>query len=353
MEAEYKVELHDKNTWMHGFLVVHSTARGPGKGGIRFVPNLTLNEVQRLAEAMSYKNALAELPFGGAKAGIAGSPAGASKPKLIRAFSRMIKEFVPELYIPGPDMNMSEKDMAIVADEVGLENVTGKPFTMGGLPHEIGTTGFGVIEAMDVALKFKGMETSGSTVAIEGFGVVGKAAVRRANELGAKVVAVSDSQGAIYNENGINAYDLEKAKREKGSVVYCDGKKLPAEELFGLDVDVLIPGARPNVINENNYEKVRARIIVEAANIPVPYEIEKKLHQKGVLIVPDIIANAGGVITSYAELKGKTIEETFELVKDRVRRNTDKILERGGFPRDAAIGIAVERIEEAEKARKA
>lgn len=352
---EYVVEVYDARTGMEGVLVIDNTARGPGKGGIRLVPDITAKEVMGLARAMTWKNALADIPFGGAKAGIKGDPKKINKEEYLRAFAKAIKQYIPKYYIAGPDMNTTEKEMAVFADEVGrLDACTGKPSSLGGLPHELGSTGFGVAKAAQVATQYSKLNLSGATVAIEGFGNVGTFTMKFLTEMGAKVVAVSDSKGTVYSEKGLNYEKLMEIKATKGTVTaYPDSNVLPTEALFSQQVDILIPGARPNVITEANMNNVKAKIIVEAANIPIPQNVEKKLGEKGILIIPDFVANAGGVISSYAESRGMNEKEMFALVENRILKNTTLALERmkGNDVRDAAETIARERVGDAMRMR--
>lgn len=348
---EYVVEVYDYRTGMQGVLVMDNLARGLGKGGIRFVPDITTQEVMGLARAMTWKNALADIPFGGAKSGIRGDPKKVDKEAYVRAFARAIKHYVPEMYIAGPDMNMTEKEMGIFADEMGtMDAATGKPSSMGGLPHELGSTGFGVAKAAEVAAEFSKLNLNGATVAIEGFGNVGTFAMKFLAEKGAKIIAVSDSKGTIYSEKGLNYEKMMKTKAEKGTVTaYKEGNVLPAEALFALKVDILIPGARPNVITAANASDVKAKIIVEAANIPIMPQVEKFLTEKGTLIIPDFIANAGGVISSYAELKKMGEKEMFKLVEEKIVKNTRLALQKAknNDVRAAGEAIAKERVEAA------
>ncbi len=346
----------DPKTKMKGILVIDNTARGPGKGGIRLEPDVTTEEVLRLARAMTWKNALADIPFGGAKAGIKGDPKG-NKDALVRAFARGLKGIVPSEYVAGPDMNMGEAEMGAFADEIGdMKACTGKPAEMGGLPHEFGSTGFGIAEATEVACRHAGIDLNGAKVAIEGYGNVGTFTHKFLAAKGATIVAVSDSHGMIFNVKGLDYGKLLNTKWKQGSVSkYRDGKALPVEALFSQDVDILIPGARPDVINGTNIGAVKAKIIVEAANIPIKEEFERKLQKKGVLIVPDIIANAGGVISSSAEFVGKDEEEMFRAVRKKITANVDTVLINSRrdsvTTRDAAMQIAKERVRNAMKYR--
>ncbi len=349
---EKVLNVYDPVTRMEGVLVIDNTALGVGKGGIRMVPDITIAEVARLARAMTWKNAMANLPFGGAKAGIKHAGKGADKAAVVAAFARALQEYIPKQYVAGPDINTTEVEMGIIATTLGTPKAsTSKPISMGGLPHELGSTGFGVAHSALVALKFAGMSERVASVAIEGFGNVGEFTARFLNEKGCKIVAVSDSQGAIYAKDGIDPFELLKIKKEKGSVIhYPNAARLQSTgALFGLDVDVLIPGARPDVITRDNQGIVQAKIVVEAANIPMTADVEAMLATRDILVVPDFVANAGGVISSYVEYSGGNQTEMFERVEKTVRENTQMTLEKanqkGVTPREAALEIAKQRVQ--------
>ncbi len=347
------VEVWDPKTKTYGFVVIDNTARGIGKGGIRLQPDVTVEEVSRLARAMTWKNALADIPFGGAKAGIVADPKTVNKEQAMRAFARGLKHLVPTEYCAGPDMNTTEKEMGEFADELkNKQAATGKPKSMGGLPHELGSTGYGVAESTEVACEVIGLPLKGTTVAIEGFGNVGQFAMKFLAEKGAKVVAVSDSKGTIHDERGLNHTELMAVKKKTGSVInYNKGNKLSSAELFGLKVDILIPGARPDVINESNKNNIKTKLIVEAANIPISEKIEEEFHKKGIWIVPDFVANAGGVISSYVEFIGGNEAQMFKTVKEKIRMNTKRVLEKAKSenisPRKAALELAKEIVRKA------
>jgi glutamate dehydrogenase/leucine dehydrogenase len=349
------VEVYDVKHKMHGVLVIDNTAIGPGKGGIRMVPDISASEVFSLARAMTWKNAFAGIPFGGAKAGIQADPKSSSKEAIVRAFARSISNFVPKQYIAGPDMNIGEKEMEFFAQELGNPDVcTGKPASMGGLPHELGSTGFGVAHATKIAMEFSKKPLSGAKVAIEGYGNVGTFTHKYLEEMGASIVAISDSKGTAYLPSGLKHDIAMNTKSEKGTITAYPGAQVkPTSALFALDVDILIPGARPNVITNQNVNDVKAKVIVEAANIPMPYEIERSLSQKGVLIVPDFVANAGGVISSYVETIHGTPEQMFRMVEEKIVSNTRLVLERSGgkYVRDAALQIAQQRVKDAMQKR--
>ncbi len=250
--------------------------------------------------------------------------------------------------------------MAVFAKENGsMKACTGKPAYMCvkpgvkcGIPHEYGSTGFGVAQATFTAANYVGLDVEGATAAIEGFGNVGSYTTRYLTQIGVKVVAVSDSRGCIYNPEGLEYEKLNKVKNETRSVInYRPGKVLDNKEIFELSVDILIPAALPDVIGKDNVDRVKAKMLVEAANIPVSPEIEQVLRKRGVLVVPDIIANAGGVISSYAEYRGYNPKQMLKLVQRKIRRNTRTVLkyaeEKDMGLRDAALNIAQERIREA------
>ncbi|MFA4982678.1 MAG: Glu/Leu/Phe/Val dehydrogenase [Candidatus Micrarchaeia archaeon] len=350
------LHVYDPKTKMSGTVVVDNTALGPGKGGVRLVPDVTTEEVFGLARAMTWKNALAEIPFGGAKSGIKAMGHAPNKAEIVSAFAEKIRELVPSCYIPGPDMNMTEKEMAIFADVIGTRKAaTGKPASMGGLPHELGSTGFGVALSTEVALEYKKIPLSGATLAIEGFGNVGTFTAKFLTEKGAKVIAVSDSKGTAYLESGLDYNKLMEVKKEKGTVTaYPGARVLPAADLFAVKCDVLVPGARPNVIRSDNQMRVNAKIVSEAANIPMKPDIELALEDRGILVIPDFVANAGGVISSYVEFSGGSEKEMFSLVREKIVKNTRLVLERSGGreTRHTALAIARERVLAAMEKRK-
>ena len=348
---EIVCNVYDPKTKMRGVAVIDNTALGPGKGGVRLVPDITVGEVFGLARAMTWKNALAGIPFGGAKSGIAAPGNAPNKGELVAAFAERIAPLVPSVYVPGPDMNIGENEMAIIANTIGTPKAsTGKPSSMGGLPHELGSTGFGVALATEVALAHSKVPIAGAKIAIEGFGNVGTFTMKFLTEKGAKVIAISDSKGTAYLEQGFDYNRMMQVKKEKGTVTaYPGAKALPVADLFGLKCDVLVPGARPNVITERNGAEVKARIVVEAANIPMTPSVELSLSKRGILVIPDFVANAGGVISSYVEFKWGNEKEMFSLVREKITSNTFTVLERavGGDTRKAALEIARERVADA------
>lgn len=353
-------EVYDPKTGLRGVTVVDNTALGPGKGGIRMTPTVDVGEVFRLARTMTWKNSLAGLPFGGAKSGIIADVKNISpekKRQLIEAFGRALRPICPKMYIAAPDVNTAETEMRWFVEANGRHNsATGKPSNMCvkpgekcGIPHEYGSTGYGVSIAAIIAAEHAGIDVKGMTVAIEGFGNVGSFVAKHLEKAGARIVATSDSRGCVYNPKGMSEKDLHDAKEKSGTVTsYKNAEKLPNAKIFELPVDMLIPAALPDVINKSNVDRVKAKIIVEGANIPMTDDIESMLYKKGVLVVPDFLANAGGVISSYAEYRGKNPTHMFDLVKKKMERNTEIVLKhaekKGIRPRDAALEIARARV---------
>ncbi len=338
---------------LHAVTVVDNTALGPGKGGIRMTPTVSVEEVMRLARAMTWKCAMAELPFGGGKSGIIANPkefSGEKKRELVEAFGEALKEVSPAIYVAAPDINMAEDEMKWFSEANGNpKSCTGKPREMGGLPHELGSTGFGVFHAAKVGAEFLGMKLKNVRFAVEGFGNVGWFAAKFMTEKGAKMVAVSDSKGCVYNPEGIDFKKLAEVKKDTRSVVnYRPGNVLPNKEILGLPVDVLITAAVPDLILMSDAEDIKARLIVEGSNIPAKKEVEDELFKKGITVVPDFVASAGGVISSYVEYKGGEEKEMWEMIESKVKRNTQIMLqsakEKGISPRDAALEIAKDRV---------
>jgi glutamate dehydrogenase/leucine dehydrogenase len=354
------IEVYDKKVGLKAILVIDNTTLGQGKGGIRMTPTLSVEEVFRLARTMTWKCSLAGLPFGGAKAGIIADPKKISiekKAELMRAFGRALRGIAPKYYIGAPDVNTGEQEMKWFVEGNGnLKSVTGKPKELGGLPHELGSTGFGVYHSTIIAAKFVKLDITKAKVAIEGFGNVGSFVAKFLSQVGAKIVAVSDSKGTIYNPDGLDFLKLNEIKKQTGSVVnYKPGQVLSNEEIFKLPIDILIPAALPDVINEKNVNEIKAKIIVEAANIPCRPEIEKILHERGILVVPDFVANAGGLISSYCEYRGYDENKMFALVERKIKKNTKAVLKKAKSekisPREAALEIAKERILKKEKSK--
>ena len=340
------LQLNAPRTGLRAVVVVDNTALGPAIGGVRVSLEVTGEVVARLARAMTLKNALAGLPHGGAKAGIIADPKRADMERLFRVFARMIAELVE--YVPGPDMGSNEASMALVQEENGRS--CGLPGEIGGLPlDQLGATGFGVAECGEVACDWLGLPLAGARVAIQGFGSVGRAAARFFNEKGATVVAASDTGGTAWLPAGLAVDRLLAAKKESGSVTgYPGARVLSLEEIFALDCDILVPAATPDVIHEGNAAAVRARLILPGANIATTAAAERILDERGVLAVPDFLANAGGVIMAAMEYARRSEREAFAAIAERIRANTRAVLEKSRgeklLPRAAAEALAKERV---------
>jgi len=310
------VPIHlDDGTVAHfeGYRVHHNTALGPAKGGVRFHPEVTLSEVMALAAWMTIKNAAVGLPYGGGKGGVRVDPRKLSVRELERLTRRYTSEvgilLGPDRDIPAPDVNTGEREMAWMMDTYSMNVgrtvpgvVTGKPLALGGSLGRRDATGRGVFVTAAAAAEKIGLPIEGSRVALQGFGNVGSAAARAFHDHGARVIAVQDHTGTIYSEGGIDPYDLQRHVAEMGGVRgYPRAEPLPAPEFWAVPAEFLIPAALEKQITEHNAWRIRARIIAEGANGPTTPAADDILQEKGVLVVPDVIANAGGVTVSYFE----------------------------------------------------
>ncbi|MEQ1759491.1 MAG: Glu/Leu/Phe/Val dehydrogenase [Vicinamibacterales bacterium] len=296
-----------------GYRVQYNITLGPAKGGIRYHPDVSLDEVTALAAWMTWKCAVAQLPFGGGKGGIICDPTRMSKRELEALTRRYVAELIdaigPEKDVPAPDVNTNDQIMAWFMDTYSMHVghtetavVTGKPIAMGGSLGRREATGRGVMIVTREAAKHLGMEIKGATVAIQGFGNVGSISAEQLSGIGAKIVAVTDWKGGVFNKTGLDIPALLAWQKQHGSVEgFTGGEPLSNEDLFGLDVDVLVPAALENQITEENAGKVRAKIVTEGANGPTTPEAHRIMHANGVFVIPDILANSGGVTTSYFE----------------------------------------------------
>ena len=296
-----------------GYKVQHSTMRGPAKGGVRYHPQVNLDEVKALATWMTWKCAISGIPYGGGKGGICCNPKEMSPAELERMTRRYIIEIMPiigpEKDIPAPDVYTNAQTMAWMMDTFSMNMgytvpgiVTGKPLEIGGSLGRESATARGTVYTVEKGAKYIGLDLSKATCAVQGFGNAGSIAARLISELGTKVIAVSDSQGGIFNSKGLDISAVEQHKKETGSVIgFAGAKDISNEDLLTIDCDVLIPAALENAITEKNAADVKAKIIAEAANGPTTPEADEILEKKNVFIIPDILANAGGVTVSYFE----------------------------------------------------
>lgn len=373
VEVNFPVEMDDGEQKMFkGFRSQHSTARGPGKGGIRFSPEVNEEEVKALSIWMSLKCAIADIPYGGAKGGVVVDPSELSEreeQRLSRRYIDAIAEVIGENRdVPAPDMNTSGKHMAWMMDEYSEDNrehvpgvITGKPVEAFGSKGRAEATGYGAVYIIEKIIEEKDLEPENLTAAVQGFGNAAAPAVERLDELGVKVVAVSDSSGATYDEYGFSHRELAECRYEEGTVCKI-GDEISNEELLTLDVDFLLPAAIEGVITEDNAGDIQADYVVEIANGPTTREADEILEEKGVTMIPDVLANSGGVTVSYYEWVQNRSGEYWEKEKvlDKLRENIqsayvqfrEKREEKSLYGRQAAYEIGAEKIVKAIEARK-
>lgn len=373
--VHFPVRMDDGNMRMFtGFRVHHNTTKGPTKGGIRYHPDVTLDECRALAMWMSWKCALMNLPYGGAKGGVIADPHQMSIHELegmTRRYATEISSFIgPERDIPAPDVGTNAQVMAWIMDTYSMHKgysipavITGKPVAVGGTAGREYATGLGITYVTRAVLKrCMGLTLEDSTVAIQGFGNVGSWTARTMDERGARIVAVSDQYGGIYNQNGLDPRHLMRYVEKTGSIQdYPGADALTNQELLELDVDVLVPAALEGQITRQNADGIRAKVIAEGANGPTTPEADRILNEKGVTIIPDILCNAGGVVVSYFEwvqglqsffwnegeirqrMQDTLIDNLDQVISNTIRTKQDL--------RTAAYTIAVSRIVESAKAR--
>lgn len=373
--VHFPVVMDDGNIRMFsGFRVHHNTALGPTKGGIRYHPDVTLDESRALAMWMTWKCALMNLPYGGAKGGVVVDPKELSEKELqamTRRYTTEISLFIgPEMDIPAPDVGTNAQVMAWVMDTYSMHRgysvpavTTGKPLAVGGSAGREYATGLGITYVTRSLLRQRlGIRLEDTTVAIQGFGNVGSWTARTMHERGAKVVAVSDVNGAVYDERGLDPRHLKRYEEETGMVVgYPGAESLTNEELLELDVDVLVPAALEGQITKENADRIRAKVIAEGANGPTTPEADQILEEKGIMIIPDILCNAGGVVVSYFEwvqdLQAFSWDESEirHQMKRKLLDNLDDVLattlQTDYDLRTAAYTIAIQRIVNAVKYR--
>ena len=313
--VNFPVQMDDGSVRVYtGYRVQHNNARGPTKGGIRYHPGSGLDEVKALAMWMTWRCAVANLPFGGAKGAVTVDPGALSETELENLTRRYATEISiiigPERDIPAPDMGTDARVMAWIMDTFSMHAgysvpgvVTGKPISIGGTRGRVDATGLGLLYITQAAADVLGMPLAGASVAVQGFGNVGSATARFLSQAGCKLVAVSDVSGGIYNPEGLNWDELARIKQARQFLVTSDGKHqhVTNDEVLELPVDILIPAALENQITARNAHRVRAKLLVEGANGPTTPEADRILAGNNVLVVPDILANAGGVVVSYFE----------------------------------------------------
>jgi glutamate dehydrogenase (NAD(P)+) len=374
LEVSVPVRLDDGSVEVFtGWRVHHDTTRGPGKGGIRFHPDLDVDEVKALAAMMTFKTALVELPFGGAKGGVRCDPRTLSLTELERVTRRFTYEISPilgpEADIPAPDVNTDGRVMAWLMDTLSMVqgrnlpgSVTGKPLSIGGTRNHSGATSAGCLDCARVAFREMGMPLVGSRAVVQGFGKVGGPLAFLLASAGMRVVAISDIGGAVLNEGGLDVGDLADHVAETGSVAgFAGGEPISADGIWDIPCELLVPAALGGVIDAGVAERIAAKLVVEAANGPTTVDAQPILDRRGVVVVPDILANAGGVTASYFEWAQAQQAYPWEdhLVAERLRQRMEhaftavwaraQTLDVG--MRTAAHVVAVERVADAITAR--
>lgn len=349
-----------------GYRVLHNTSRGPAKGGIRFAPDVTLDEVKALAAWMTWKCAVVNIPFGGAKGAVVCDPSTLSITEIERITRRYTAALIdilgPESDIPAPDLNTGERVMAWIMDTYSMHKrhavtgvVTGKPIEMGGSLGRREATGRGCVIAIKQAAEHLGLNLKGAKAAVQGFGNVGSVAAKLLEQEGVKVVAISDVSGALYDPRGIDIEDALRWVREHRYLAgYPRAEEIPGEELLTLEVDILLPAAVANVITRKNARRITAKVICEGANGPTTPGADRILEEEGVFVVPDILANAGGVTVSYFEWvqdraayfwDEETVNQRLEAMLRKAFRDVLSVSQRYAVNlRTAAYMLAIERV---------
>ena len=342
------VFIHEPQSALKAVVAIDNVACGPSIGGVRMAPDVSAEEAFRLARAMTFKNAAAGLAHGGGKSVIFADPRMDldAKERLIRAFARAIRDLHD--YIPGPDMGTDESCMAWIQDEIGRS--VGLPPEFGGIPLDvIGATGFGLAVAVDVAAKRMKLPLEGARVAVQGYGSVGRHAAHFLAAKGAVLVAAANSHATVAGPKGLDLGALDALKAEgKGFDAYPGAKPLDRDAIVGIECDIWIPAARPDVVRADNVDRLKAKLVAQGANIPITFEAEQTLHRRGVVSIPDFIANAGGVICAAVEYHGGSQSAAFQTIEDKIRANTEAVLRdaarHGMPPRQAAVSLAERRV---------
>lgn len=339
------IHIWEPSIELRATVIIDNTALGPAIGGLRIVPTASLHECCRLARTMTLKSAAADLPHGGGKAVIFANPEDlqpARRQHLIRALASALRN--DDQFIFAPDMGTDEIAMAWIRDEA--VQAVGLPRELGGISlNRVGAVGWGLYHATEIALHYCDFNLEDAKVVIQGFGAVGQNTARFLAENGAVLVGASDSRGTVYNSRGLSVRDLIEIKKSGGSVVdFSEGDRLSADAVIDLQCDIWIPAAGADVITQENVTRLNTRLVVEGADAPLSEAAEHYLHEKGVICIPDLIANAGGAIGAAMEYRGANKAMVLSAIREKIRRNTEKILESvendGSLPRKAATQLA-------------
>jgi glutamate dehydrogenase (NAD(P)+) len=345
------IQVYEPSVGLEGMLTVDNVATGPSIGGLRMAPDVTAEECFRLARAMTLKNAAAGLPHGGGKSVIKADPRmdSAAKQALIRAFAYALRN--EQDYIFGPDMGTDERCMAWVKDEIGRS--VGLPRELGGIPlDQIGATGWGMRHATEVAAASIDLPLPAARLVVQGFGAVGKHAARFLGQAGVKLIAASDSTATVLDPAGLSVDQLIVWKDSGKSLAdYTGAEVLERDAVVGIECDIWAPAARPDVIDMSKVDQLKTRVVIEGANIPITEDAERALHRRAVLVVPDFVANAGGVICAALEYRGASERDVFAVIEEKIRRNTEETLDNARrdqvTPREAAVQLARGRVHRA------
>lgn len=357
------------------FIVRHNDALGPAKGGIRMTPHVTLKDITGLAMEMTWKTSLIDVPFGGGKSGIRFDPAVLSpdaKEVIIRSFTRGARRHIgPEIYIPAPDMGTNETDMAHIRDCISYSDgtsitkgcfVTGKPVILGGIVGRRQATGKGVVYTILAMCEKLGLDTGKMRVVVQGFGNVGSVVAAELARQGAKVVAIADLSGGIVNPDGLDTEALLQHSKQVGCIKgFKKATQIERNKIFELDCDILVPAATDSQITVENVNNIKAKFIAEGANVPTTTQADEILNERGTLVIPDILCNAGGVFVSYLEYTQETQREQMTLAQveqrlaDRMKQRFNQVYDLAGQKnltmREAAMDMAVSKVVEAIFAR--
>lgn len=350
------IEIREPSLSLQATLVIDNVALGPAIGGLRMASDVSVEECARLARAMTLKNAAAGLTHGGGKSVLRGDPRMPRERKqaLIRAFAHALRNETD--YIFGPDMGTDETCMGWIKDEIG--RACGLPAEIGGIPlDELGATGWGLAHCAEVAAPAAGFALAGARVAVQGFGAVGQHAARFLAARDARLVAACDTSATVFDPQGLDVARLIALKEKGGRLAHYDGaRKLGVDEIIGIECEIWIPAARPDVLREDNVARLQTRLVLQGANIPCTAAAEKALAARGVLVMPDFIANAGGVICAAMEYHGQSRAAAFETIAAKLRENSAALLAAMKrdqlLPREAALGLALGRVRKAMRLRR-
>jgi glutamate dehydrogenase (NAD(P)+) len=345
--------VYDPEVGMKGIIVVDTWSLGGAGGGTRMLPDITTEEMFGLARAMTYKFAMLDLPVGGSKSGIWADPSlpPEKKEAILMAYGRALKPLLEAGVTVGPDMGTDSRDVDTICRGAGVESrISGLSLQeKDGEPMENHATGYGVVVAAQAACEFAGIDIKGATVALEGFGKAGGGVARYIAEAGAKLVAVSTVDGAIYNKDGLDVKKLltdRKSMGDRAVTDYPDAKKIKTAELFSLPVDVLVPGARPYVINEKNAEKIGAKVISSIANNPITNGAHEILFKRKIHVVPDFVSNAGGVLVAVVDVLGGTVDDLFKALREVIPPNVKETLTGAREEKIPPMMLAIKQIRE-------